>query len=171
VTIETFHEATRLCSTFPANTEEAQYGVLFPVAAALADGRVDARTIQSEGLSDARLRDLLPRLRTVERAEFSAAFPAERWARVVVTTRDGARLDSGPVTAMGGPDNPMPQDALLSKFRSLTSARFGDRLAQQIEDDVLSLHESASAMHSLKERVLTAPSAQSSHDDAMTSVL
>jgi 2-methylcitrate dehydratase PrpD len=171
VIIETFHQATRLCSTFPANTEEAQYGVLFPVAAALADGRVDARTIQSEGLSDARLRALLPRMRTVESAEFSAAFPAERWARIVVTTRDGAQLDSGPVTASGGPDKPMSQDALLWKFRSLTSARFGEGLARQIENDVLSLHESASALQSLKEHVLTAPIEQSSRDEAMTSVL
>jgi len=171
VMIETFHEATRLFSTFPANTEEAQYGVLFPVAAALAYGRVDARSIQSEGLSDARLRALLPRLRIAERAEFSAAFPAERWARVVVTTRDGAQLDSGPVSALGGPDKPMSQDALLAKFRSLTGARFGDRLAQKIEDDVLSLHESADAMKSLRACVLTAPLTQSSRDEAITSVL
>ena len=47
----------------------------------------------------------------------------------------------------------------------------GDGLTQQIENDVLSLHESASALQSLMEHVLTAPIVQSSRDEAMTSVL
>ena len=43
ITVHTFHEATRLATWNPATTEEAQYSLPFPVAAALVFGQSGAR--------------------------------------------------------------------------------------------------------------------------------
>ncbi|SAK73997.1 MmgE/PrpD family protein [Caballeronia temeraria] len=157
VEIETFHEAKRLWSDAPRTTEEAQYGVLFPVAAALLHGRVDADTIGEEGLIDPAVHALLPRLVTYERADFNAAFPAERWARVTVELRDGRRLDSGAMQASGDPARPMTPEAERGKFRALTGARFGARFASELEAAVDALAEPHASASTLCELVLNAP--------------
>jgi 2-methylcitrate dehydratase PrpD len=169
VEIETFHEATRLCSSVPVTTEEAQYGVLFPVAAALLDGRVDAETIGPNGLADARLRYLIPRMSLRDSASFSALFPAQRWARVIVHTRDGKRLDSGAMQSQGDPERPLPRDALRAKFRAFTEPRIGLERAARIEREVFVLTESAHALTPLLDLVLTAP--ETSPAEAIRSVL
>jgi 2-methylcitrate dehydratase PrpD len=159
VEIETFHEAKRLWSGAPRTTEEAQYGVLFPVAAALLHGRVDAGTIGDAGLADPAVRALLPRLVTREHAEFNAAFPAERWARVRIELRDGRRLDSGAMQASGDPARPMTPGAEREKFRTLTGARFGARFASELEAAVDALAEPDTSAAALCELVLNAPTA------------
>ncbi len=157
VEIETFHEATRLWSALPRTTEEAQYGVLFPVAAALLHGRVDAGTIGDAGLADPAVRALMPRLIAKEHAGFSAAFPAERWARVMVELRDGRRFNSGAMQASGDHARPMTPEAEREKFRDLTGARFGARFAQEVEDAVDALAKPDASACALCELVLNAP--------------
>jgi 2-methylcitrate dehydratase PrpD len=157
VEIDTFHEARRLWSDAPRSTEEAQYGVLFPVAAALLHGRVDADTIGDAGLADPAVCALLPRLVVREHAAFNDAFPAERWARVVVELRDGRRLDSGAMQASGDLARPMTPAAERDKFRTLTGARFGTRFADALESAVDALAEPDASASTLCELVLTAP--------------
>jgi len=157
VRIETFHEATRLWSARPRTTEEAQYGVLFPVAAALAHGRVDVDTIGDTGLADPAACALLPRLVAEECAEFSAAFPAQRWARVTVELRNGRCLDSGPMQASGDLSRPLRLDAEREKFRELCGSRFGARFARELEDAVDALAEPSARAERLCELVLCAP--------------
>lgn len=156
VAIHTFHQATRLCSTFPLNTEEAQYGVLFPVAAALADGRVDAGTVGETGLNDERLRTLVGRMQAHDHAPFSAAFPAERWARLVVQLRNGEQYDSGPMQADGDPSRPLSRDALVAKFRAFSTPRIGPDRTAEIERAVFSLHAPQTSLSTLKNHVLQA---------------
>ena len=61
VTIETFAEAVALGSgcSLPQTTEEAQYSLPFPVAAALVFGRVGSDEVNARGLTDARVQRLL----------------------------------------------------------------------------------------------------------------
>ena len=169
VEIETFHEATRLCSDFPATTEEAQYGVLFPVAAALLDGRVDAATIGPEGLADARLRHLIPCMKLIDTASFNALFPARRWARLIVHTRDGGRLDSGPMQSQGDLERPLSRDALRAKFRALADTRFCPEQSMQIEQKVFALKKAECSLRPLLDLVLTRP--ETSRAGAIRSVL
>ncbi len=57
--VETFHEARRLAA-IPATTEEAQYSLPGPVAAALATGSVDVEAISAPGLRDPEIRRSWP---------------------------------------------------------------------------------------------------------------
>jgi 2-methylcitrate dehydratase PrpD len=133
VEVHTFHQATRLSQGVPANTEQAQYGVSFPIAAALAHGTLDVPQVSDAGLSDPDVLGLSARISLLRDPEYDARFPAERWARVTVTLRDGSVLESGPHTALGDPDKPMSDAALDDKYAMLTQPAWGKEKSRRVK--------------------------------------
>ena len=95
ITIDTFHESTRLATRFPGTTEEAQYSTAFPVAVALARGRVAPEDLQGAALSDPEIRRLSAAITMREADEPNARFPAERLARATLRLRDGSEVSGG----------------------------------------------------------------------------
>src|SRR4029453_5612477 len=87
IAIESFREAVALGSqcAMPRKTEEAQYSLSYPVAAALVFGGVGANEVDTIGLEDAQVARLVAATTAVEDAEFSDRFPHERFARVRIT--------------------------------------------------------------------------------------
>lgn len=132
--IETFAEAVALGSgcAMPHTTEEAQYSLPFPVAAALVFGRIGAEEIGEQGLQDARIHRLLTQTRVIEDAAFSRRFPAERWARVRVELRNGRSLVSDPMQVRGVPENPLTDAELHEKFHALAEPVLGSQRSQRI---------------------------------------
>ena len=135
VSIETFREAVALGSqcSVPKTSEEAQYSLPYPVAAMLVFGRVGAEEIDVPKLADARVRRLLGVMALTDNAEYSRLFPAERWARVQITLNDGRTLVSQPAGARGGPDNPLADQELKSKYYELAEPVLGRTRAQRIK--------------------------------------
>jgi len=135
VSIETFREAIALGSgcTHPRTTEEAQYSLPYPVAAALVFGRVGVDEIDSGALADPRVRRLLDVMTLGEEREFSCRFPAERWARVDITLNDGRIVRSEPVQARGDPERPLSDEALRDKYFDFAAPVLGRARAQRIE--------------------------------------
>jgi 2-methylcitrate dehydratase PrpD len=122
VAVETFDAAARLGLRPPETTEEAQYGLGFPLAAALVRGRLGPGDIAGEGLRDTRVLRLLERITVAERPEFTRRFPAERIAAVRLTLDDGRVLESAPTAARGDADAPLGDDELRAKFELLAGA-------------------------------------------------
>ena len=158
ITIESFHEAVALGSrcTLPRTTEEAQYSLAFPVAAALVFGRIGADEVGARGLEDPRVARLLAAVEPVEDAEFTKLFPAERWARVRIALADGRNLESRPAQARGGPENPLSDDELRAKYRELATPVLGVARATRIEYAVAALGIDANVLPSLLEDLLLA---------------
>jgi 2-methylcitrate dehydratase PrpD len=157
IAIESFREAIALgsqCAT-PRTTEEAQYSIAFPVAAALVFGRVGAAEVDVRGLSDARVQRLLPGVTLAEDAEFSRRFPAERWARVRVTLANGRSLVSEPARARGNPENPLSDDELRAKYRELATPVLGTERTAQIERAVGALDADDNALPALLSGLLS----------------
>jgi 2-methylcitrate dehydratase PrpD len=121
VEVRSFAEAVRLATARPATTEQAQYSLPFPLAAMIVRGRIGADEITGEGLHDAAVFDLSSRIRLVEDPAICARFPAERFAVVTLTTKDGRTLRSDWVEAHGGPANPLSDEEMFTKFRTLTN--------------------------------------------------
>jgi 2-methylcitrate dehydratase PrpD len=136
VEVRTFTEAVRLATARPATTEAAQYSQPFPLAAVILRGRLGAGEITGDGLRDEAVLDLSSRIRLIEDPEISARFPAERFAVVALTTRDGRTVRSGWVQAHGDPEDPMSDAELVDKFRTL-SDHLGERRRAEIERVVL----------------------------------
>src|SRR5947207_4526801 len=112
--IDSFREAIDLGAgcTLPRTTEEAQYSLLYPVAAALVFGAFGPQELETDALADPRVRRLQGVITLTEDATFSRRFPAERWARVRITLADGRVLTSEPARARGNPENPLADDEL-----------------------------------------------------------
>jgi 2-methylcitrate dehydratase PrpD len=151
VAVDSFREAVALGSqcAVPSTTEEAQYSITFPVAAALVFGRVGAREVETRGLSDPRVQRLVSRVTLTEDDEFSRRFPAERWARVRIALADGRNLASEPARARGNPENPMADDELRAKYRDLATPILGEARAARIEQAVDALAKGGHALPSL----------------------
>jgi 2-methylcitrate dehydratase PrpD len=154
VEVETFHEAASLSCREPAETDAAQYSLPFVVAATLVHGRLTVAEIAGKGLDDEAVLRLSRIAKPVERDDFNARFPAERWASVRLTLRDGTTLDSGPHTTRGDPATPLALESLIAKFRSNASAALEESTAQQIVERILDTR-SRSELPTLLDLVLT----------------
>jgi 2-methylcitrate dehydratase PrpD len=157
IAIESFGEAVALGSkcAMPRTTDEAQYSLAFPVAAALACGRVGADEVAETGLADARIQRLVAATRAAEDRDFSQRFPAERWARVRITLADGRTLVSQPAQARGGPQNPLNDREIREKYRSLAAPILGSSRAARIERSVDALVGDDQALPALIEELLS----------------
>ncbi|HEV2677525.1 MAG TPA: MmgE/PrpD family protein, partial [Aliidongia sp.] len=120
VEIQTFLAGVQLGAKPPATTEEAQYALGFPIAAALARGRLGADEIGVDGLQDPAILAMLGRIRIAEDERFTALFPAERYARATIVLKDGRELSTADVTAHGDPEAPLSVGEFTTKFRGLT---------------------------------------------------
>jgi 2-methylcitrate dehydratase PrpD len=133
IRIRTFAAACALHTRPPANTEEAQYNIAFPVAAALVDGEVGPRQVLPPRIFDPIILNLLARVSTEIDEEIEAAFPDKTFAEVIVETEDGRRLSSGRVQPRWEPPHTLPTDSELeNKFRWLVSPVIGDTAAGKL---------------------------------------
>ena len=132
IRIETFHEAKRLPLAEPANTEQAQYSIKFPVAAALVRGRIGVEEVTGPALSDPDILRLAKLIEVTEDDQANAAFPADRLARVRISLADGRTLESAMMRAVGDPDDPISDVDLFAKFTSLAAPVLGDARAGQL---------------------------------------
>lgn len=154
--IESFREAIDLGSQCrePATTDEAQYSLPFPVAAALIFGKVGAAEIGATGLGDPRVARLLATFSLREDGEFSRRFPAERWARVRIGLADGRSLVSEPAQARGGPEHPLSDDEIAAKYREMAEPALGVKRAARIETLIASIATDAAALAELLDELL-----------------
>jgi 2-methylcitrate dehydratase PrpD len=121
VIVRTFAEATRLAFPRPRTSEEAQFSLPYPVAAALVLGRFGPIEVRDDNLTNAAVLDLASRVEMVAEPRFQEEFPARALADVELVTVDGRRLRSGPVQAAGDPDDPLPEAELGAKFLEFCS--------------------------------------------------
>ena len=153
ISIETFREAVALGSgrPVPQTTDDAQYSLPYPVAAALVFGRLGADEIDLRALADSRVRRLLGVMTLTEDHELSRRFPAERWARVEIALKNGRIFRSEPTEARGDPENPLSDKELREKFFALTAPVLGQVRAERIEQLVNTLPDDGSLSALLEE--------------------
>ncbi|MGI9514524.1 MAG: hypothetical protein ACR2OL_16625, partial [Anderseniella sp.] len=132
VHIETFHQAKRLPLAEPANTEQAQYSIKFPVAAALVRGRIGVEEVSGPALTDPDITRLANMIEVSEDDAANAAFPADRFARMRISLADGRTIESDMMKAVGDPEDPISDAELQAKFTSLAEPVLGKRRAGRL---------------------------------------
>jgi 2-methylcitrate dehydratase PrpD len=115
------------------------------VAAALVRGRVGVAEITGPGLQDPEVARLVALTEVHESQEYNQRFPAGRWGDVVVTMKNGSRLESGPHDARGGPENPLEEEEIVGKFFDFATPAIGAASARRLADAVLRLEETGSS--------------------------
>lgn len=154
--IETFHEAKRLPLAEPANSEQAQYSIKFPVAAALARGRIGAEDVSGPALTDPDILRLANMIEVSEDDEANSAFPEDRLAKVTIKLADGKKLASTMMKAVGDPEDPIDDLVLFAKFRNFAEPVLGGQRASRLLELCKGLWE-AEAVSELVEQVTQPP--------------
>lgn len=106
VIVGTFAAAAALSRTAPTTTEQAQYSLVWPVAAALIQGDFGVAHVLPPAFDDVPTHDLANRITVQVDPVLEAAFPGLRRAAVAVETIDGTRYSSELTEAPGEPDDP-----------------------------------------------------------------
>jgi 2-methylcitrate dehydratase PrpD len=142
IEVHTFAEAAALSRAHPRNTEEAQYNLAFPIAAALLDGEVGPRQVLPPRLHDGDLQAMVDRVTAVVEDRFQAEFPALALAEVVIETIDGRKLKSEVMSASWDPASRLPADEeLVAKFHWLVDPLLGPERAGRIESTIWRFEE------------------------------
>lgn len=136
IAVSTFHEAVRLNCRFPQSTEEAQYSLPFPLAAALVHGRLGVAELTGAALKDAVVLQLCERVEMIEDAKLNQRFPAQRLARVEIETEDGRLFDSGEFEADWEASSPPSDRELRDKFQWLACEQLPGERAAELEQTV-----------------------------------
>ena len=145
IRVLTFEAAARLPYGHPRNTEEAQYSLAFPVAAALLDGEVGPDQVLPPRIFDPELLNLMDRVTAEAVPEFEAEFPAKAPSEVVVETKDGQTFRSGRIEALWEPPDTLPSDLELeNKFLWLTVPVIGRARAEKLAGQIHSAERWAS---------------------------
>lgn len=130
IRLEVFHEAYRLGDRLPTTAEEAQFNMVWPLAAYILDGEVGPDQMLAHRFGDPAVRDLMSRIELVETEELNRLFalasvgdPAGRFAcRVKFELHDGRALDSGLVEGeINFPQTTWDAAGLERKFRWLAA--------------------------------------------------
>jgi len=146
VEVFTFREAAALSQAHPKNTEEAQYNIPFPIAAALVDKKVGPAQVLPPGLFDPRIRFLMDRITITPQDRFQKAFPQKAESEVRLTTRDGRTFVSGEMPARWDPASGLPTDRELGdKFMWLAAPVLGQDAAEKIRDCVMHFEQETDA--------------------------
>ncbi len=126
VRVRSFAAALALSREAPRNTEEAQYNIAYPLAAALVDRAVGPNQVLPRRIHDNAILALARKVELEGAAECDAVFPAKTRAEVIVTTHDGRELRSGMIEPRWEPPDGLPSDAELSdKFMTLAEPVLG----------------------------------------------
>lgn len=143
IRVETFHESMRLQGHQPANADEAQYGLAFPLAALLVRGQLGANEVTGDAIGAEDILALSQKIEIVEADDLSARFPNEILSRVHIRLRDGRILQSPTTAAKGDPETAMSEQEFRDKFRLLAAARFDAKRIAAIEAAVDGLEQAA----------------------------
>lgn len=141
IDITTFHQSRRLAVTDPKTTEEAQYSTAFPTAVGMVRGTCGPADVNEASFSNPEIQRLARSMVIRESDNYNAAFPARRIADVTLFLQGGRELNSGPTEALGDPENPVPLETVVSKYRAYAAPVLGQARMHEIETQVLSLAE------------------------------
>jgi len=134
-TIHTFHRATLLSKIVPKTADEAQYNIAYPVAAALVYGDFGLAQVREENLGDPLVVDMMKKLSFAVDDDYNAQFPARRFCRAEIVTKDGKKYVSDPCEPRGEAKENIRLDWLCDKFRRIT----GSVLSPEAQTTILTL--------------------------------
>jgi 2-methylcitrate dehydratase PrpD len=135
----------------PRTDYEGKFSLQYSTAAMLVHGHVGVRSYIGEALADPRVLELARKVRyeTKEYDTYPAAFPGG----VRIRLRDGRTLDAELPHQRGGPENPMSEDEVRTKFRENVLLALPPDAVDALEETILALELRDDIRGLLRERV------------------
>jgi 2-methylcitrate dehydratase PrpD len=138
ILVETFYEVTRLVNYAPRNAIAAQFSIPFALAVAILYRRIAPEDVSEENLQKPEILDLARKVEVVVDPEINGQFPAKTIARVTMTTARG-QFQATVEYPRGNPENPLSDDDLRTKFRSLTTKIVGEKTCEALQSAIFDL--------------------------------
>jgi 2-methylcitrate dehydratase len=118
----------------PTSRETADHSLPYITAVALADGEITTRQFAEKRFTDAKLLELVARVKVVRNAELSRKYPMEVGNIVTIKTTGGKTLTKRVDVPTGNALRPLSDDQVMTKFHSMADAVLGrDRAASLAE--------------------------------------
>ena len=146
IRVRTFKSAASLSRLHPTDTEHAQYNITYPIAAALMDGVLLGTQASPPRIFAPEILELADMIEIEIGQEFQAEFPAKTVSEVIIGTRDGRQLQSGPLEPKWEPPDFPTDEELDEKFRLLTEPVIGEREGERLATLVWNLEDVGSAL-------------------------
>jgi 2-methylcitrate dehydratase len=141
--IESFEAAVSIIGSEPekwrpTSRETADHSMGFCVACALIDGDVTRGSFTDEKIRDAKVLGLLDKIKIVETDECNAGYPKGIPNKLIVKLKDGRTLTKKVDYPRGHAGNPMTDEEVVKKFRTLVAGVISDATADRIVNQALS---------------------------------
>lgn len=125
----------------PQTRETADHSFPYCLAIALIEGDVGPEQFRREQWKNAKVIDLMSRIKITSDPELEKLYPPARPADLEVRTKKGERLRARVDYPKGDPGNPMTGEEVEAKFRSLASPLMGEGQIKRIIHAVRKLEE------------------------------
>lgn len=106
----------------PQNSVDAQFSLIYAIAALLCKGKYLIDEYSEDALKDQRTLDLCKKIECVGDPAIDKEWPQNEPSRVIITTYDGRELEMEVNAAKGSLEDPMTEAEIIDKFRGLTNA-------------------------------------------------
>ncbi|HCX63706.1 MAG TPA: hypothetical protein DHN33_00660 [Eubacteriaceae bacterium] len=130
--ILTFKAAEALYKEKPTDTEEAQYNVSYPIAAAIVSGEVGPEQVLDDKIYNEEILGLMDKLDFVIKDEFEQAFPKKRLCEVEIILKDGRAYQSELCQPIGEPEDGISLEDIENKFKNLTRSVYTEETQEKI---------------------------------------
>jgi 2-methylcitrate dehydratase PrpD len=134
IKIHTFKAAETLYKGKPTDTEEAQYNVAYPIAAAIVYGEVGPNQVLDNRIYDPEILNLMDKMSFIISDEFEKAFPAKRLCEVEIKTKAGEAYKSGLCEPIGEPKDQITRNTIIKKFKKLTETVYTEKNQRTLLD-------------------------------------
>ena len=116
----------------PTSRETADHSMFYCCAAALVDGDVTLATFDEDRLTDPKLLDLIDKTKIVEDDELNKGYPKGIPNDVIITCKDGTKVNQRVDFPRGHAENPMTDDEVVAKFKRMAQGVVTEATAEAI---------------------------------------
>ena len=118
----------------PESRETADHSLPYCIAAALVDHEVTTKSFSEEKLKDARIWEVIDKIKGKASEEFERMFPAKQPSKVVVRTKDGKEFSAYLEYPKGDPREPMTTEDIQSKFNALSDGLLSPERQESVRE-------------------------------------
>ena len=137
------HTPRELIHSRPQNALEGKFSLEYCMAIALIDKEVGLKQFTDDKVKDARIQELISRVRYTHPPEMGSTSADSMRGRVevVIRLKDGTEFSRRVEAARGDPGNPLTTEEIELKFLDCAQAVFSQREARQILDEIFHLED------------------------------
>jgi len=123
----------------PDSPMAARLSVPYCVSMAAAEGHISMEQFREDKVMDPQIREFMKRITVEPAPEFHQKYPGTLAAHVEIQTKDGRKFKAESIYPKGHPENPMTDEEIKEKFRSLALLTFDRGQTEQIVQKVSNL--------------------------------